>query len=388
MKNDSFRNLEEDYYRMFAIVVKDRPPIIHSADALPQDQQNPETFTPFNRHSPFSAFFVTIDESGTIITIDDLSNSITEDTAQEAVSMALSQNKIAGEINQLDLRYSTYKVDKENTTLGFVDISFEKDFISQQIINYCLIGLGSLLTFFFISQILSRMATKPIAKAWQQQQQFVADASHELKTPITVMLANTSILLSSKNEINSQDRKWISYIDLEAKQMKTLVENLLFLARTDSNETSNLYSSISLSDIIQESLLPFEAVIFESGKELQSEIDSNIFINGDSDQIKQLISILLDNAIKYTKGDTCIKVRLYQENKKAILTVNNPSEAINKEDINKIFNRFFRIDEARTRTNNSYGLGLSIAKEIVNSHNGEISLKNDNTSGTTVKVIL
>ena len=110
-----------------------------------------------------------------------------------------------------------------------------------------MIGVGSLVAFFFISLILSRMAIKPIAKAWKQQQQFVADASHELKTPITVMLANTSILLSEKNRMDPADEKWISYIDLEAKRMKKLVEDLLFLARIDSQEETRLHMRISLS---------------------------------------------------------------------------------------------------------------------------------------------
>ncbi|MEX1308654.1 MAG: HAMP domain-containing sensor histidine kinase, partial [Eubacteriales bacterium] len=215
-----------------------------------------------------------------------------------------------------------------------------------------------------------------------------ADASHELKTPITVMLANTSILLNDKTYDKKTAGKWISYIDIEAKRMKKLVEDLLFLARLDNKESPYQLTKVSISDIVSENTLPFEAILFETGKNLNTDIQPNLYVNADADQLAHLVTILLDNANKYAGNHLPVTVRLKSDRNMAVLSVTNFGEPISKENLPHVFNRFFRGDKARGRSQSSSGLGLSIAKQIVDSYHGKISVRSDATNGTTFTVLL
>ena len=218
MKTESLNDLNMDYSRANALMED------NVFDKLP-DKPSGGFIRPFDGYSHFSTFFVTVNDSGEIVEIDDFSRNLTHDTAKEAVEGALADGNQTGVISSMNLRYAVYG--SENKIIGFVDISYERSFISQQIIYYSFIGLGSLIAFFIVSLILSNIAVRPVDKAWKKQQQFVADASHELKTPITVMLANTSILLSEEGLDRKQAEKWIGNIDYEAKHMRKLVEDLL-----------------------------------------------------------------------------------------------------------------------------------------------------------------
>ena len=379
MKTESISDLAGDYSRLNINKGDDE------FNRLP-DQPVGDFTQPFDGYSHFSTFFVTINDNGEITKIDDFSRNLTYDIAYEAAEAALQDGGVQGTIASMNLRYAVFE--GENKIIGFADISYERSFIRQQIINYSFIGLGSLAAFFIISLILSNIAVHPVDKAWKKQHQFIADASHELKTPITVMLANTSILLSEKKPDKKQVDKWVSNIDYEAKHMQKLVEELLFLARVDGNDQVKMQSKIDLSDIVFQGVLPFEATMFEAGKELKTEIGSDISIIGNAGQIKQLINIFLDNARKYALTDSEINLKLYKENGKAILEVNNQAEPISKEDMPRIFDRFYKVDKARTRdaSANSYGLGLAIAHEIVTMHKGKISVKSNKENGTTFTV--
>ncbi len=379
MKTESLSDLYSDYSRISV------PKTDGSFDKLP-DQPSGGFTKPFDGYSHFSTFFVTVNDDGEIIKIDDFSRNLTSDVALEAAESALADGNTQGVISSMNLRYEVYEGDSK--IIGFVDISYERSFISQQIIYYSLIGLGSLVAFFIVSLILSNIAVRPVDKAWKKQQQFIADASHELKTPITVMLANTSILLSEKGLDKKQVEKWVGNIDYEAKHMRKLVEDLLFLARVDGSDNVKMHSRIDLSDTVYQGVLPFEATMFEAGKELKTEITPGISIEGHQGQIKQLLNILLDNAAKYAYPSTEIKLKLYKESSRVILEVNNMAEPISKDDMPYIFDRFYKVDKARTHDTNSYGLGLAIAHEIVTMHKGRISVKSSEESGTTFTVSL
>ncbi len=382
METESFRSLNDNYMRI-ELNDKKLPYDIEEND-VPMIKRE----KPFDGFSPFSAFFVTLDEENEIVIIDDFSRQLDESIFTDAVEQALEQSADEGTIKSLNIRYKVYNFDDMTRVIGFIDISYERSFIRQQIINYSVIGLISLGAFFLVSLLLSKIAIKPIQSAWQKQQQFVADASHELKTPITVMLANTSILLSSSIEDEKEKKKWITYIEQEAKRMKKLVEDMLFLARVDASENLEEHTRIQLSNAVSESVLPFEAVMFESGRELESDIEEDIYVKADVGQIKQLVCILLDNANKYADEKSKIKIRLFKDGAKAVIEVNNMGELIDDDKADVIFNRFVRGDKARTRHKNSYGLGLSIAREIVLSHKGKISVRSNAQEGTTFTVSL
>ncbi len=377
MKTSSLRNLDQG-------MPKEAPDLLLD---VPPEKKDDFMIRPFDDHSPFSSVYITYTDDLQIIDIKNQSGDFSSEHAVEILESALKQDKTTGVLSAYELRYKIFNTDNPDHIIGFIDISYERSFIAQQIINYAIIGLASLGAFFIISLILSKIAVKPIASAWEKQQQFVADASHELKTPITIMLTNTSILLSEKNEVPGKARKWIVYIEQEAKQMRKLVEDLLFLARLDAVDQKQVFSPIDLSDVVSLSALPFEPLYFESGKTLESEITPKLSIYGDAVKIKQLVSILLDNALKFSLPDSEVKLALKKENDKAVLTVSNPCVPIEKEGLTKIFDRFYRMDSARTRGSNSYGLGLAIAKEIVELLGGRITVKSGSDDMLTFTVI-
>jgi signal transduction histidine kinase len=251
-----------------------------------------------------------------------------------------------------------------------------------------LVGICSLGVFFIISLFLGKWALRPVERAWEQQKQFVADASHELKTPLTVILANASIVLSHMKSTVQDQAKWIEYIQTEAIRMTTLVDNLLFLAKTDDNKTNTILNRINISDIVFGALLPFESVAFEQDKKLVMEITPDLYINGDEGKIQQLIGILVDNAFKYSDENGTIKVNLTDNTDNKIkLSVTNSGAFIPQDQVDHIFERFFRVDKSRVRQQGGYGLGLSIAESIVKMHKAKIFVQSTRETGTNFTIV-
>lgn len=212
-------------------------------------------------------------------------------------------------------------------------------------------------------------------RSWAQQRQFVADASHELKTPLTVILANTGILLSHPDETIAQQQRWVRNTQEEAVNMKKLVDEMLYLARTDATQQM-VYSLVNLSDLVWSSVLPFESVAFEQGLELESDIAEGISLQADEGRLRELLRILLDNACKYCgpQGQHLCEAEWGKEQEKAILSVRNTlTEKLPPEELERLFERFYRMDKARNREKGGYGLGLAIAKSIVEKHHGKIA---------------
>ncbi len=233
----------------------------------------------------------------------------------------------------------------------------------------------------YISIMLTRWLVRPVEEAFNKQRQFVFDASHELKTPLAVIIASAEML-----EKNPKEKKWLSNIKSEADRMNKLVINLLDLAKTESLPSKLKCSTVNLSKETERSILTFEGLVFEKGLEIDYDIEDNIEFSCDLDKIKELLSILLDNAIKHSYDNAKIRVNLFKEKENIILEVINNGDDIPKDKQNKIFERFYRVDEARNRNENRYGLGLAIAKNIVDIHQGKISVTSSNNY-TTFKVI-
>lgn len=302
------------------------------------------------------------------------------------VNSALSSTNLTGLIENEAFRFLKYPNEK-GTKIAFTDRSVEINTLKSLLKTFILVGIGSLTAFFMVSLYLANWAVKPIKKSWEQQRQFVADASHELKTPLTVILANTDIILAHKTDTINNQIKWINYIKTEGERMTTLVNDLLFLAKTDANKNEVVFSKINFSDITWNCVLPFESVAFEEEKIIDTEITPDIYINGDSNRLKQLICILIDNAIKYSNEKGTIKVTLTKNQDKVLLSVNNTGNPIPKEKIPHLFERFYRVDESRARKRDGYGLGLAIGKTIVDSHNGKIYVKSSEVEGTTFSAV-
>ena len=375
----------------------------HALSAPPDDNFKPKM--ELNRRkdeSPFNnirIFIVILNESGTIDSLNNNGTEVTEALAQEAVTKALETGKDQGNIKSLALRYIIEDT-ADGRKIAFADTILQTRSMQTLILNSLLIMIAGMAAFFIISLFLSKWALKPVEKAWAQQNQFIADASHELKTPLTVILANLKILLTHKEDTISNQSRWIENTHTEATRMKELVENLLFLARSESDTVTYITGSINLSDTVWKCLLPFESIAFEQGITIRENIAPSLYTLGNEGQLKQLMAILLDNACKYADRDKQVTVTLSRDQEKAVLSVNNTGEPVPQEELDHIFERFYRSDKSRVRTESpphprsaesqegGYGLGLSIAQTIVQSHHGKISVQSAESIGTTFTVTL
>lgn len=355
-------------------------------------------FGPGGRNPAFNSvpvFLVTLDKNNeTTDTSSSGSYTVTDTLSEAAVSAALAVSEDQGYLSDLKLRFIKQNT-PEGTKIAFADTVQETRALGELVIQCVIMLLLFLLCFLLVSIFLARWALRPVETAWEQQNQFIADASHELKTPLTVILANLRILLSHKDATIREELQWVESTQEEAGRMKKLVENLLFLARSDARSTPMVYSTFSFSDLILGCLLTFEPVAFEQGVMIEDHISEDISLAGDASQIRQLVAILLDNACKYagnaTGGETDDKkvtVTLVSENDRIRLTVHNTGKAIPEEDLPHLFERFYRTDKSRARTDGGYGLGLAIAQTIAKNHRGKITVVSAENLGTSFTVTL
>lgn len=288
----------------------------------------------------------------------------------------LSQNRPEGMVESYHLRYL-----RQNNGLyekvAFVDTSMERAILGEMMGNHLIIGGGALLLLLLAAVALSWWATRPVERAWRQQRQFLSDASHELKTPLTVILSNAEMLESTPLE--ERPARWADNIHSEARQMKTLVEEMLTLARADSCAAAPVLSDVSLSEAAEDCALAFEPVAFEAGKPLEYHLAEDVLVAGDQEKLRRLVSILLDNAIKYGAPGGAVSLALERRDRQAVLTVSNPGE-IPAEHLPRLFERFYRADASRGEQS-GFGLGLSIADAIAREHRG--TLRAESGGGVT-----
>lgn len=337
-----------------------------------------------DRLATFSVFMY---HDGTICGYENRFTTLSENAIKDAAEMAFNANTSSGRIKKYHLRYKV-KTDYYYKIIAFVDYSMARKEVMTTIMFAVLLFAGSMLAFLLINIWLSGYAMRPIAKAWSQQQQFIADASHELKTPLTAILANNNILLANGESTINDQRKWIDNSQAEAQHMKNLVNNMLFLAKSDNEKVQLMISDVSLSDIVTDTVLQFEPVAFEKGVLIDSDIEKSINMQGDLTQLRQLVHILIDNACKYAGEDGHVYVELRRGASAITLSANNTGKPIPPEDLPHIFERFYRSDKVRTQQNQEggYGLGLAIAKSITERHKATISAASNETDGTTFTV--
>ena len=285
----------------------------------------------------------------------------------------LSQNRQEGTVSGYHLRY----LRQDNglyEKLAFVDMSMEQAVLRRMMGSYLVIALAALSLLLGVSVLLSHWATRPVEKAWKQQRQFLSDASHELKTPLTVILSNAELL--EQTELPDKPARWTDNILSEAGRMRSLVEEMLTLAQADNMVRTAVLTEVSLSDVAAGCALAFEPVAFEARKSLNYTLAENVLVLGDGDKLRQLISILLDNAIKYGADGGTITLSLQKTDRQARLTVSNPGDPIPPEQLGRLFERFYRADVSRGEKS-GFGLGLPIARTIAEEHKGTLRAESD-----------
>lgn len=264
---------------------------------------------------------------------------------------------------------------------AFLDISEEISTMQGLILSCIGIGIVAFVLFFAIMWALSRWMVRPVEEAWMRQRQFVADASHELKTPLTVIMTNAELLQSEEYDPAAKQR-FAGSIHTMSVQMRGLVEGLLDLARIDSGMARKQLGRIDLSALVEQATLPFEALYFEADRMLESSIATGISVPGSENHLRQVVEILLDNGCKYSHPGTTVTLTLQKGgHNRALLAVASQGEPLTAQQCKDIFKRFYRVDEAR-KMNHSYGLGLSIAHSIVEDHKGRIWCESKNGTNT------
>ncbi len=294
-------------------------------------------------------------------------SSITNDEIKEVVNKLIAQNKSYCIGNLYTNKYSYKYVEQDYITV--VDNSSTNELLYNTLMITLLIFVLLEVLFVLISKNIANRIARPVEKSFNQQKQFIADASHELKTPLAVIMASADAL-----ESNPTEKKWLENIKSESDRMNKLIADLLELAKSDFVNDKSQFLVGNLSKTVEKSILTFEGVMFENGVLLSDEIEENIELNMSEAKIQQLISILLDNAVKHSETGGTVEVKL-KKDKDIVLTVTNQGEGIPEGEEEKIFERFYRADESRNRNENRYGLGLAIAKNICKSHNAKISAK-------------
>ncbi len=240
--------------------------------------------------------------------------------------------------------------------------------------------------YLLVSVLLAKIAVKPVEESWKKQRQFVADASHELKTPLSVIMANVDMLAEHKEESIGSQMKWIENTQSEAKRMADLVADLLFLAKNDDGVQVAL-EDINLSEVVATIVLGYDAIFYENKKDFNYDIQQNLHVEGNERQLQQLVTILLDNANKYSVGNGDIQLHLTSNGRHIEMEVSNISAQLTDEQLSHLFDRFYTVDPSRNRDSGGNGLGLSIAKTICETHSGSIRVDCENEK-TTFKVTL
>lgn len=322
-------------------------------------------------------FLVMADENGKCVGIQN-NDDMTEEVAQQYIDEILSQKSDTGMAN--NYQFCTEK--KANgTLLVFTDKSAEIDMMKKLKRTTVIVGLISIILLSAASYYLSGIIVRPIQEAFDKQKQFISDASHELKTPLTVISANADVL---EGEIG--ENKWLNYIQDQADRMNVLVNDLLNLTRLE-NKTSNFVpAEFDLSKAVENTALPFECRAFETGKNFVLNIEEGIRITGSEQHIKQMAAIFIDNALKYSKENGTVRVSLTNEGGKVKFSVYNTGTGLKESEKEKVFERFYRSDASRNRATGGYGLGLAIARSIIDRHKFKLTV--DNAEGKSVCFIV
>ena len=358
-------------------------------DKLPMDKPTPDK-EPLDRPNKIdentkfmdsTIYTILINEDNTIKEIINHSNNNISDTEIMKIATTILNDKniktkYIGNLYLKDYSYSYNKGD----SLVILDNTAIKHTLTSSLINSLIISILLELLIILISKEITKWITIPVKNSFEKQKQFIEDASHALKTPLSVIIASTEAL-----ENNPKEKKWLNNIKSESSRMSNLISDLLELASSEKSEMYSLKEN-NLSKIVELSVLTFEVKAYEENVKLKYDIEENIQMKLDEDSIKQLVEILLDNAIKHSTKKETVTLSLTNINNSIVLSITNKGSEIPKGEEEKIFERFYRVDKSRNRKENRYGLGLAIAKNIVINHHGKIMASS--TAGTTTFKVL
>ncbi|MEK3718262.1 sensor histidine kinase [Paenibacillus sp. FSL R7-0333] len=351
---------------------------------MPMDQGPIDPYQPERSVS----FTVQTDASGTM-TGKESKFTMDDDLYSAALKEALSLGRDTGRFTMDGSRWIfMVKPASSGKQFVFMDITAQQQILTNLIYTFAAVGLLTLVILYFTSRYFAGRSIAPVREAFDKQKQFIADASHELKTPLTIINTNADVLLANSEDTIRNQAKWLQYIKSETERMTRLVGDLLYLTEMDDARTRKLHSRFNMSEAVENIILTMEAVLFEKNISFDYDIQPELTVPGNSEQIKQVVMILLDNAVKYTNPKGAVHISLHKQNSDVLLSVSNTGEGIAAEHLARIFDRFYRTDTSRARKQGGYGLGLAIARSIVDQHQGRIYVKSVVGASTTFYVQL
>lgn len=344
---------------------------------------------PHNKHLT-NYFYLKTDASGKLTESSPDSPMVTDQLAALAYETFRRPNS-KGEVDFQDETYTYLRVPLKQDpgfVISFVDLHQDREILGKLLSSLTIGGLICLVLAYYGSRFMADRAMAPIKRSWQRQQDFVADASHELRTPLTVVQVNLELVKGNPEETVASQSKWLDYSLLETKRMTKLVDDLLFLARADSQQQTLEKKRFFLDTALRTVIESFKLLAENHGILLESSLDSEVTYWGDEFRIKQLMIILLDNAIKYTSSGGKVNLGLQDRDTFTEITVSDNGEGIEPEHLAKIFERFYRVDKARSKQKEGTGLGLAIADWIIQSHHGQVRVSSSPGEGTTFVISL
>lgn len=320
---------------------------------------------PFDNMRLFSVFF---DTEGNLLQVSSPENhELSKEDKETLANEVLLLSKERGSYS--NYLYTVKNTEKE-TVVCFFNFAPERAMTTRLLQTCALFSFIGVLILSIPIYFLSKWIIRPVQLAFDKQKQFIGDASHELKTPLTIIMANAEVL-----ETSLPENKWLLHILEQGERMKQLINSLLTIAKLDAGQTITPFTDFDLSKTVQNSALTFESLAYEYQKQYQIHVEEHLSLLGNEEQIRQLVTILLDNAFKYSDENGHVSVSLTKHGNKKVLQVSNTGKSIPAKDQKHIFERFYRSDASRSRESGSYGLGLSIAHSIVALHKGKISVQ-------------
>ena len=326
---------------------------------------------------------VFVDANGEII--KSTGSGLDDSSLKNAIDFALNSDNERGNYETLEISFL-----RKSTNSGFMISFLSREHLSERIKENisqgAIAGFIFLLAFWAISIRLATIAVAPVEKAWEQQKQFIADASHDLKTPLTVILANNNIISSHKDDTVESQMKWIESTTEEAERMSELVNKMIELAKSEAAKDELKIGEVDLSELVENAILQFEVVAFERNISIESGIQPNMIVRTHPPTFSKVLEILFDNAIKYSEENGKISIALYQSGKKIYFSINNKGEIIKPDELPHVFERFYRINKERNI--GGHGLGLSIAKKKCDMLGCKLSVESNRDDGTTFTITL
>jgi len=280
----------------------------------------------------------------------------------------------------------TYNTEEGYTLVRFFDVTESHQMLQTLALTLIGVALAMLTGFFFISRFFAKQAVKPMEEAWEKQRQFITDASHELKTPLSVINANCGVLYSNQDEPLNEQIRWVDSISRATDRMTGLVGSLLSMASMDDTQYELQSCSFNVGEEMAAAISEVEVIAFDKGITIDKNIEPDILIESDKEQVRKILFALMENAVKYTPFNGMISASITKEKRRIICAVSNNGPGIPKNELPNVFDRFYRGDPARSSDNSGYGLGLAIAKTITNKLGAKLSAESIEDEYTEFKL--